>query len=131
MRRVLALCLFGLCLSAPFAGAADQRALNSLKQLDLDERLEQRCDLEAMERIARDKGGFRPDKVIAYTFSDPDVKGNRMAAAGAAFRSKGEWYRLDYDCRAGADHLAIEAFDYRIGAPVPKSEWAAHYLAAE
>ena len=125
------LCLFGLCFSAPVAGAADQRALNSLKALDLGERLEQRCDLEAMERIARGKGGYRPDKVIAYTFSDPDVKGNRMAAAGATFRSNGAWYRLNYDCRAKADHLEIEAFDYRIGAPVPKSEWAAHYLAAD
>jgi len=131
MRRVFALCLCGLCLSALAAGAADQRALNSLKELDFEERQEQRCDLEAMEQIARNKAGYRPDKVIAYTFADPDVKGDRMTATGAAFRSKGEWYRLNYDCRTGPEHLTIKSFDYHIGAMVPKSEWATHYLAAD
>lgn len=126
--RALALPLCGLLFIAGQAHSADQRMLDSIKKLDPEEQLEQRCDVEAMDRISHDKTGYKPDKVIAYTFGDPAIKGLEMKAGGASFRSRGKWYRLKFTCRTGPEHMRIEAFDYKIGAAVPHSDWQKYYL---
>jgi len=125
----LALCslAFAPLLVAP-AFALDARVRNELQKLDPDERLEQRCDIEAMDEISGAKAGFRPDKVIAYAFGDPKLEGTTFKAKGAVFRSKGEWYRLSYKCEASSDRLDINAFKYKIGDQVPHEDWAEHYL---
>ena len=123
--------LFALAL-APFCAspalALDARIRGQLEKLTPEERLEQRCDMEAMDRIGVGKGGFRPDKVIAYAFGDPKLDGTTFKTKGAVFRSKGEWYRLSYKCEASEDRLEVNGFKYRIGEQVPHEEWAAHYL---
>ena len=123
--------LFALAL-APFCAspalALDARIRGQLEKLTPEERLEQRCDMEAMDRIGGGKGGFRPDKVIAYAFGDPKLDGTTFKTKGAVFRSKGEWYRLSYKCEASDDRLEVNAFKYRIGEQVPHEDWAAHYL---
>ncbi len=87
-----------MVLSAGAAAAVDQRILKELMQLTPQERMEQRCDIEAMERIKHEQKGFFSDKVIAYTFSEPEISGEKIKAPGAVFRSKGEWYRLKFKC---------------------------------
>ena len=123
--------LFALAL-APFCAspalALDARIRGQLEKLTPEERLEQRCDMEAMDRIGGGKGGFRPDKVIAYAFGDPKLDGTTFKTKGAVFRSRGEWYRLSYKCEASDDRLEVNAFKYRIGDVVPHEDWAAHYL---
>ena len=123
--------LFALAL-APFCAspalALDARIRGQLEKLTPEERLEQRCDMEAMDRIGGGKGGFRPDKVIAYAFGDPKLDGTTFKTKGAVFRSKGEWYRLSYKCEASEDRLEVNGFKYRIGEQVPHGDWAAHYL---
>ena len=123
--------LFALAL-APFCAspalALDARIRGQLEKLTPEERLEQRCDMEAMDRIGGGKSGFRPDKVIAYAFGDPKLDGTTFKTKGAVFRSKGEWYRLSYKCEASEDRLEVNGFKYRIGEQVPHEEWAAHYL---
>ncbi len=116
-----------LPLAAP-AGAIDASVRRQLQRLTPEERLEQRCDIEAMDRISDAKRGFRPDKVIAYAFGDPKVVGTLLKTKGAVFRSKGEWYRLSYRCEAAADRLSVDAFKFQIGDRVPHRDWAAHYL---
>ena len=108
--------------------AIDARIKGQLEKLDPQERLEQRCDIEAMDQISDGKGGFRPDKVIAYAFGDPKLDGTTLKTKGAVFRSKGEWYRLSYKCEATADRLDVNAFKYKVGGVVPHEDWAAHYL---
>ena len=110
------------------ASAIDARIRGQLEKLTPEERLEQRCDIEAMDRIGDGKGGYRPDKVIAYAFGDPKLDGTTFKTKGAVFRSKGEWYRLSYKCEASADRLEVNAFKYKIGDVVPHEDWAAHYL---
>ena len=116
-----------LALAAP-AFAIDARIRGQLEKLTPEERLEQRCDMEAMDRIGSGKGGFRPDKVIAYAFGDPKLDGTTFKTRGAVFRSEGEWYRLSYKCEASDDRLEVNAFKYKIGDVVPHEDWAAHYL---
>lgn len=123
--------LFALALAplgAPPALAIDARLRGQLEKLTPEERQEQRCDMEAMDRIGGGAGGYRPDKVIAYAFGDPKLDGTTFRTKGAVFRSRGEWYRLSYKCETSADRLEINAFKYRIGERVPHEDWAAHYL---
>ncbi len=120
------LALAPLC--APPAMAIDARIRGQLQKLTPEERLEQRCDIEAMERIGGGKGNFRPDKVIAYAFGDPLLDGTTFRTKGAVFRSRGEWYRLSYKCEASDDRLEVNTFKYRIGEQVPHEDWEAHYL---
>ncbi len=110
------------------AHAIDANVLRQLNALAPEERLEQRCDIEAMERIAKDQKGMKPDKVIAYAFGDPDVTPDSIKAAGAVFRSGGEWYRLRYKCQIATTTLGIRNFDYKVGDKVPEEQWAKHYL---
>ncbi|MCJ8517379.1 DUF930 domain-containing protein [Rhizobium tarimense] len=106
----------------------DARIVKQLKALAPEERREQRCDIEAMKRIADEQKGLKPDKVIAYTFSDPVEEGNSVRAPGAAFRSGGDWYRLKFKCVTGERGLDIRSFHYKVGAKIPRGEWEQYYL---
>ncbi len=108
--------------------AIDASVMRQLNALAPEERLEQRCDIEAMERIATEQKGMKPDKVIAYTYGDPEVGKNSIKAPGAAFRSAGEWYRLKYKCQLKSDSLSIQSFDYRVGDKIPEEQWKKLYL---
>ncbi|MFF2320869.1 DUF930 domain-containing protein [Agrobacterium sp. NPDC058088] len=131
MRKLLpaALSAFFLGLQAfTPAFAIDASVMRQLNALAPEERLEQRCDIEAMERIATEQKGMKPDKVIAYTYGDPEVGKNSIKAPGAAFRSAGEWYRLKYKCQLKSDSLSIQSFDYRVGDKIPEEQWKKLYL---
>ncbi|EJF91118.1 DUF930 domain-containing protein [Bartonella tamiae] len=98
-----------------------------LEQLDTQTRLEQRCDIEAMERLHKDTK-WSPDKVLAYAYSDPKTGHHSIKAEGAAFRAKGKWYHLSYNCIAEDNHITIKSFDYKIGKLIPRKNWEKHYL---
>lgn len=98
-----------------------------LKRLDPQTRLEQRCDIEAMESIAK-ATRFSPDKAIAYAFADPITTKDSINAKGAAFRANGKWYHFSFFCLGTPDHLGIIKFDYHLGPKVPHDQWDAHYL---
>lgn len=126
--------LFSLCtlslvvsLNAPsVAMTALEKA--QLEKLDPSTRLEQRCDVEAMEQISRDVRKLSVDKVLAYAFSDPLTGKNTIKADGAAFRSGEHWYKLAFVCKTADDHISITSFDYEIGDEVPQDQWDKHYL---
>ena len=126
MKRSLSVVAIVL-LSASASYPLDARVIRQLNALAPDERREQRCDMEAMDRI-RSQGEFRPDKVIAYTFSDPVEKGNNIKAPGAVFRSGGDWYRLKFKCETAERGLKVVSFDYTIGSMVPRDQWNHYYL---
>jgi hypothetical protein len=110
------------------AHAIDSRVARQLNALDPQERQEQRCDMEAMARIAKAGEGYRPDKVIAYSRADIEEMGDTIRAPGAVFRSAGDWYKLKFKCRTDDDGLSILSFDYKIGDRIPRSEWEHLYL---
>jgi hypothetical protein len=126
MKKLLSVMAVAL-LSASAAHALEARTIRQLNALAPDERREQRCDIEAMDRI-RQEAGLRPDKVIAYTFSDPEEQGNKMKARGAVFRSQGSWYRLKFKCETGPKGLEVLSFDYKIGPKIPRDQWEQYYL---
>ena len=126
-RRCVAPSLAVVALVAPMlatpAFALDAAIARGLRELDLGARLEQRCDLEAMDRIARDKKDFRPDRVVASATTDARADGDELRGEGAAVRSRGKWYRLSYVCKTSDDHMDVVDFDYKIGESIPKAQW--------
>jgi len=108
--------------------AMDPRFAASLKKLDPDTRLEQVCDLEAMNRIAKDPNPYRPDRAKTDVISHPSHRGDTVTGKGGAFRSKGRWYSFSFTCKGSPDHMSVQAFSYKIGDPIPESKWAAYGL---
>ncbi|MGN8023215.1 DUF930 domain-containing protein [Phyllobacterium sp. 22229] len=127
MKSVLAMLLATAAVMGS-AKAMDSTEAEELEGLSPETRLEQRCDLEAMERIHHDPVKLVPDELVAYAFKEPLVTGDKIQSTGAAFRSKGEWYHLSYTCTTSPDHMTVLTFQYAIGQMVPHSEWAQHYL---
>ncbi len=127
MPKRLVLLLSAFSLAVP-AFAVDPAIKKQLEKLDPATRLEQSCDTEAMSRINKDDTGFKPDKVIAYTFKDPIPSDDKLDAPGAVFRSKGDWYHLSYTCITGPQHMNVRELDYKIGEKVPREKWEKYYL---
>jgi Domain of Unknown Function (DUF930) len=98
--------------------ALSRSARQSLATLALDARFEQLCDVEAMEQVARSEKEFRPERAVAYATADAKVVGNLMTADGAAFLSKGHWYRLSFRCETTPDRQKVVSFDFATGGPI-------------
>jgi hypothetical protein len=108
--------------------AVDANILRQLNRLSPQERIEQRCDIEAMEQVTKGSGDYNVDRVVSYTFGAPDVGEAEVKAPGAVFRSRSQWYRLSYNCSVNAETLAVKDFDFKVGDQVPKDDWARYYL---
>jgi Domain of Unknown Function (DUF930) len=126
--KYLSLVLFVAATAAAPSFAMDPRFAASLKKLDRETRLEQVCDLEAMNRIAKDARRFRPDRAKTDVLSHPQHAGDTVKGAGGAFRSKGHWYSFSFVCKGAPDHMSVLSFSYKIGDVIPESKWASYGL---
>jgi hypothetical protein len=105
------------------AFAFDARTAKGLLRLDPNMRLEQVCDLAAMERIGKESAEFHPDRAKSDVVTPPNHLGNILKADGAAFRSDHKWRRFSFTCEATEDHMKVIAFSYSIGEAIPESQW--------
>ena len=120
--------LFAADLLAEPASAALRRGM---KTLEVSERLVQLCDIEAMAQVRAARPEFDPDIVVAYAMAPTSIDGGELAASGAAFRSRREWYGLKFRCTALADLSAVTAFSFSVGELIPHELWEGYYLTAE
>lgn len=112
------------------AGAQARSADEQMMRLEPSERIEQVCNTRAMGEVQRGQKGMHPDELVAYAYRDPVVKGAKINAPGAAVRSGGTWYHIAYECETAHEGLDVTRFHYTLGAAIPTSEWAGHYLVA-
>lgn len=103
----------------------------ALRALDAAERIEQLCNLEAMGQIHAWKAEFEPDRVVAYAMGGTKLSRTVLEADGAAFRSRKHWYGLRFRCELTANGSKVSGFRFRVGEPIPRSQWAAHDLPPE
>jgi hypothetical protein len=103
-------------------------ALEALPTLAPADRMEQLCDIEAMDQVHAWNADFAPERLVAYAFADATTRGNAMRAEGAAFRSRGRWFHLRFDCTLTADRRRVASFSFAVGDPVPVAEWDDHNL---
>jgi hypothetical protein len=127
MNKLCIAALAPLMLAFP-ANAMDNALRAGLMKLDPETRLEQRCDAEVHDRITHDDHKFKADRVVAYAFATPEMKADAIRSPGAAFRSKGQWYRLKFKCQTGPDHMQVLNLRYRIGDEIPHTDWTKYNL---
>lgn len=128
LARHLPLSLMLAFTAVPAACAADARFDASLRRLDPDTRLEQVCDLEAMNRIRKDPAGYRPDRAKSDVSAHPQHIGHLLKGSGGAFRSNGRWYAFSFVCQGTPDHMQVLSFSYKIGNVIPEAKWAEYGL---
>ncbi|WP_235784237.1 DUF930 domain-containing protein [Brucella anthropi] len=112
----------------------DPRSRNSRQELAMlrpADQIEQLCNLEAMAQVGAWSEEYQPDRVVAYAMADPKLSGNSFSAEGAALHSKRDWYRLRFKCDLTPDHKKVAAFEFLMGEPIPRREWAEHSLPTE
>jgi hypothetical protein len=111
--------------------AAQRKVIDGeMLKLETTTRVEQRCNARAMGIVRREHWPMNPDEGAVRAFADPEVVGRELHATGAAIRSRGNWYRIAYDCVTSDNGLDIKSFSYALGSVVPRSDWQAHYLGA-
>lgn len=103
----------------------------SLGTLDPGERVNQLCAIEALEQIRLAAPQYAPDTLVSYAMSDPVTSGLMISAMGGAFRSRRQWFGLAFECTAAANLSGVASFSFRLGDPIPETEWEEHNLNAE
>lgn len=127
MKTLCMMAIASLTLAFP-ASAMDNALRSGLMKLDPQTRLEQRCDAEVLDRITHDDRKFKADRVVAYAFATPEMSADAIRSPGAAFRSRGQWYRLKFKCQTGPDHMEVLQLRYRIGDEIPEADWPKYNL---
>ncbi len=106
------------------AAAFSASLTKQLKSLSGTTRFIQACNLQALIEIAKDKNGYRPEHAAVDALAPPEIKGDTMVGGGAALRSRDKWYQFTFTCVTTSDHLQVKSFEYKIGAAIPKDQWA-------
>ncbi len=113
------------------ADPRSRKARQELAALAPADQVEQLCGLEAMAQVGAWSKELQPDRVVAYAMEDPKMVGAAFSADGAALHSKRDWYRLQFKCELTPDHKKVAAFEFLVGDPIPRTEWAEHSLPDE
>lgn len=112
------------------ADPRNREAREALPHLESSERMVQLCALEPMEQIHAWAEEIEPEWVSAYAFSEVIVQGDTVRADGGAFRSRGNWHELRFECALTRDHADVVAFAFAVGDAIPRETWDAHGLNA-
>ncbi|MGH6807076.1 MAG: DUF930 domain-containing protein [Ensifer adhaerens] len=51
-----------------------------------------------------------------------------MDANGGAYRSKGNWYDVNFKCKVDLETIEVVSFSYAIGGIVPEMAWKSRKL---
>lgn len=77
------------------------------------------CVTELREQLLRNAPPYFADLLP----SSPLGNGTVIDVPGVAFRANGQWRDLSYRCEVDADATKVVSFAFRIGEPIPPSEW--------
>lgn len=110
------------------AATSEQKLENMMMKIDPSERFIQICSAAAADHIARDKNPYKADRAVMDAISPAEIKGGKMQGGGAAFRSRGAWYRFSFTCETSPDHLKVLSFSYSVGDKIPEEKWEQYGL---
>ena len=105
------------------ADPRSRQARADLATFASDERMVQLCNLEAMDQIRRWRTDFQPERVVPYAMAEEKITGTTIAANGAAFRSRRNWYGLKFKCQLAQDGESVIGFEFLVGDPVAREKW--------
>jgi hypothetical protein len=105
------------------------KAKAALSAMLPDEKAIQLCNIEALEQITALDAEYQPDLLTAYSMQSVRLSATSVNAPGAAFRSRGQWFGVAFDCALTPDLAEVVAFEFRIGKAIPHEKWARYNLA--
>ncbi|MBC00655.1 MAG: hypothetical protein CML67_14065 [Rhodobacteraceae bacterium] len=97
----------------------DSRTRTAMAGMSGPQRLNLLCLTELRAQI-RDLYPDRPAEILPSFRPQP---GTVLAPVRAAYRSRGVWYDLDFRCETDPAVTRVEDFSFRVGPPVPRSQW--------
>lgn len=110
------------------ADPANEEVRKNFPLLATSEQVTQLCNMEALEQLRSAEPAVLADALLGYAFDAVAVSGTELDAEGGAVRSGGRWFHFRYHCAVTPDIASVSAFQYAIGAPIPKDQWEAHFL---
>ncbi|MEP2705046.1 MAG: DUF930 domain-containing protein [Roseibium sp.] len=105
---------------------ADPRVRSAMNGMPPGERMNLLCITELREQLHNEVPPFIPDRLPNFR----PQKGTVLEPGRAAFRSFGIWYDVAFRCEVDSGVKRVESFSYKVGKPIPRSQWAERRLPA-
>ncbi|MER9359992.1 DUF930 domain-containing protein [Mesorhizobium sp. M0500] len=109
------------------AATGDPIATSAMGNIPRPVRIGQLCLTELREQLRRASPPYFPDLLRSFRLKE----GTIMQVPRTAFRANGQWYDLSFRCEVDPDATRVVSFAFRVGNPVPRSEWKRRGLPAE
>lgn len=109
------------------SATGDQTATTAMGNVPRDVRGGRLCVTELREQLLRGSPPYFPDLLPSYPLTD----GTLIDVSKAAFRVRGQWFDLGFRCEVDAGVTKVVSFAFRVGAPLPRSEWARRGLPSQ
>jgi hypothetical protein len=94
-----------------------QQALGKLPPRD---RIIQICSIEALEQIRHQRPGTFPD---VFAPGDGRTTDTSFVVDNGAFRTRGTWISMRFECTVELTKMAVTQFRYLIGGAIPRDQW--------
>ncbi|WP_376703737.1 DUF930 domain-containing protein [Mesorhizobium sp. ISC25] len=105
----------------------DPVATTAMRNVPRAVRIGQLCNTELAQQLVHASPPYFPDSLLEYRLK----AGTVMNVASAPFPANGQWYDLSFRCEVDPDATKVVSFAFRVGNPVPRSEWKRRGLPAE
>ncbi|TIV43724.1 MAG: DUF930 domain-containing protein, partial [Mesorhizobium sp.] len=96
----------------------DALATSSMSGVPRDQRVANLCGSVLNQELQ--EASYSPK----WLPSIPLKVGNVLAPPEAAFSTATTWYRLGFRCEVDAEGTRVLSFNFRVGAEIPRGEWA-------
>ncbi|CAN7627758.1 DUF930 domain-containing protein [Phyllobacterium sp. LjRoot231] len=104
---------------------SDPRVRQAIGNLPTNRRITQLCGIEAMEQVRNQR---TDTDLLAYSPSGGTISNGTFNSREGAFRSRSNWYNLDFKCQVDAAAMEVVSFSFAIGNAVPRNQWPARKL---
>lgn len=96
-----------------------------LGELPPNRRIVQMCSIEALEQLRSTRSDTeQPVGIVPFSDKGGLIQGRVLNATGGAYNTGQAWYGVDFYCEVDLDDYVVTSFRMKVGASVPKSEWA-------
>ncbi len=104
------------------------RVRQSARKMSARDRIKQLCTIEALEQVRRQRPGSFPDLLVPFGHSGGRISDYALNASGGAFRSRGDWYNINFKCTVDNSRSKVVSFSFAVGDRVPRGEWSSRGL---
>ncbi|MEM6461168.1 MAG: DUF930 domain-containing protein [Pseudomonadota bacterium] len=102
----------------------DEVATTAINQMPRGIRAGELCASALRLRLLGGLPEYWPDLIPTYRLDEGTV----LQVRRGAFRSNARWYNLEFRCEIDEAATRVVAFDFDVGDPVPRADWASRGL---